>query len=330
MNNINNILTKGNLTGKERVLLLFKNEISKIYKSENTLTEDNIIALKNIPRAKSKSDFDYHNKNIQEYNKYINGSENFNHLLVYLEAQKMNILLKFASFSRTLNYSSANNTEKLDTIKKLFNHTEDEIKEYLIENTGIDFEYLRDKAKELNKEKDVIELINNNLIKTQKVQIELFEKEFEYEIITGENIYNLDEKYFFVKEYKKQIENILIIGYLLKFFEETNILSECQEIFETKNIFQNITVIYNTDVMFIFEKLEQELKQEIMMLKYELSILFENLEKEYYDNNQKDYCEIFIHKLFDDKKFKKIKKTTNKYLKEIEEKFKKNFRWEWE
>lgn len=325
MKNLNTILSKSNLSGKERAVLLFINNINRTYNKGKAFEKSELTAMTELHYRRGEN-VDSYNKLVNEYNKYIDANNNFKDFLTYIEIIKMTTLLKMAHFSKAINYSK----NKPSLLQELFNYNREDIIKSLLKDTGLNYEQIKNKAIEKGKENELKELLDKGLIRLKEIHLNILDKEISLEIIPSEQIYFLDEKYFFVKEYKKQIENILIIEYLFKFLEDTKIITEYQGILKTETIFKNISSIYNTDITFIFKGIKEELEWEIRLLLRELRLLFEHLEEKYYFENEEGFCEIFIQKLLDNSIFQTEIEYIDKNIQEMEEKFKGIFLVEWD
>lgn len=134
MKNISDLLRTGNLTPKERILLLIHDDINELKTGKKTLTEADIYALSD--GWKPKDNFE-----VREYNKYFYTWEVLRYLKMDMQTLYLNSLIDIKDTERILAYFVYKNVKDYKNIfeKKSSEETKGKILEEILRNTGLDY-----------------------------------------------------------------------------------------------------------------------------------------------------------------------------------------------
>jgi len=134
MKNLATLLKKGDLTPKERVLLLVHNTVNKDKTGKEILTEADKHAL-------SEGWKPLNNTEVNEYNHYNNGWRTEGSLRLDAQTTYLNAQNSLLRSSRLVDYGMWRDYHKKDTgLLGNLNLDEDEILEFILKNTGLRFD----------------------------------------------------------------------------------------------------------------------------------------------------------------------------------------------
>lgn len=236
MKQLRTIIEKNNFSGKERILLLIKNNIHYLKTGKEILSEYDKENL--IKSWRPNNSFE-----IQEYNKYREVWQNYQafdldiqtwSLVNQLEISDfMNIILLFY-YREDIKYLQAILEKKLEKDKNAIN--------IIIENSGLNYK----ETKEIVKNLDEIIEKENLVVKTRTRKI--LNKKFKIKIITGYSFYYADDSIPFVKEYKKHINQIYMYGYLFNKLKSLKIEKKYAQLLAYKKIIKKLSILLGMDI----------------------------------------------------------------------------------
>lgn len=130
------------------------------------------------------------------------------------------------------------------------------------------------------------------------------------EIITGESIYNSNLDLPFVKEYKKQIEQIMFFGDLVYLMNKRTFPEYYQNILDFEELLRKVSQLIESDITFMCEKYIKDLNEEIDLLNKHIHLITDKVtDLLYVHNNNRYYMEIYV----DDMIVDRTKLTPKKY-----------------
>ncbi len=138
MKNISKLLQKSNLTPKERIMAVIKNDIQKEKTGTSVLSEADIHALSEGWSPKN-------NNEVQEYNKYWNTWDTFVKLGMDMQTLYYTTLLDLAEIEKTfILYYFSDDRSKMRTVFDRQSSDEQAItmQNYILDNTGIEYKNL--------------------------------------------------------------------------------------------------------------------------------------------------------------------------------------------
>lgn len=271
--NISSLLQRGNLKPKERFLLLVANQVSKDRDGKSILTEADEYAL-------SEGWIPANNEEVKEYNRYHEGW----------------MLTGFAELDAQTRFLLAENNLKgiMTLITPLFLLTKDiekEIDEKLIdtiigiikeknisEKEAIDFVLEHIGYKYKKPDKTIEKLIKEG--KLERVEM----KNSKNELISGKSIYYLEGDFDFVKDFRKQVDKLKWLGYLILFLKKATFLEYYAVLLAFKELFKRISKVYEIDLTYRIDGWIKEFRKDIFALNgfliFTLKNLFNKLEKQ--------------------------------------------------
>jgi hypothetical protein len=135
MKSLTNVLNTENLTPKERILLLAKNDISLELENKEILTKADILA---ITSWKAKNSYE-----ASEYNKYLNAWETYHSLTIDAQTQYLNSQVAFLQAFKIIEMAMWMPFSKFKkVIDNIMEDNKDIALNNLLENCGIEYDHL--------------------------------------------------------------------------------------------------------------------------------------------------------------------------------------------
>lgn len=157
------------------------------------------------------------------------------------------------------------------------------------------------------KEKDKNRKLIQKHIDSGKLVLEnrgkkIFSVEITDQIITGESIYNSNLVLPFVKDYKKQIEQMMFFGDLVYLANNRNFPKYYQNILAFQELLEKASKLIEYDITFMCEKFINDLDEEIDLINRHIhSIVDKVTDLLYVHNNNRYYLEIYVDDMIVDR-----------------------------
>lgn len=274
MKNLNKILDGNTLSGRERAILIIRNNIAKQKTGKEILDEGEIYMIQNFNSLAQKDfrgrlNYEFRNQAIKEFNRYIGGMNNLQELIFQAKVIYLDLQNRINKTGRAISYFLWNKDPKLEYLKE----TEDEnLLGFCIDITGLNYTDLINESSQEDK-KIIQELEKEN-------ELEIIKDKNENLIITGESIAKLDKDYDFKKNYLKEIGELKNIFSILYFVENRNLKSDYNELLNIINILEKASIVYEIDLDSEIKEFIEEIRDDFNQMNIELLYILKNLSKE--------------------------------------------------
>lgn len=320
MKNLTDILSRGNLTPKERMLLLVHNQAQKEKTGKETLSEADKYTIQEGWRPKN-------NYEVREFNRYLEGAELRDSMEIEIVVMYLYSQVSLLKHSRVLdhliytNHKIKNRLSELISVKNI-----ESASCLLLKNSGLSYGEVINKLTFQNIEKDLrkevlplpqeTEDIGKELLKkywkeaeaktisfiddlVEKGKLEVIYKN-DTKILTGESLYDLDEDLSFVKEYKEQLKHFELLGLIVIYLKEGGITDIYPHLISSLNIFKKLSEIYEIDLCDRINICIDDYKNDIEEINKNLIRLLNKLDDDLFINTTID---LPIHIFIDDMLF---------------------------
>jgi hypothetical protein len=154
--------------------------------------------------------------------------------------------------------------------------------------------------KEKGKQRDFLQgYINSGKLLVEDRHKELFMVSKYYKSITGESLYYLDEDLPFVKDYKKQVEKLLVLGCLVAFIKKRPFLQYYAELLYFNMFLKKASKIFEIDLSYYGESYTNTIKEEMKLINDQITLISEKVEADLYMKNDiGHHVEIYIHDMY--------------------------------
>lgn len=322
MQKLSNILASGSMTPKERILAQVKHYLHLERTGTEVLSESDMYALSQGWKPK------YHGE-VNEYNKYLNGMKTESLMRVDIQFAYLQAQLKLARVSRVLDYAMFSGYKNIKTHDILLSDglvSEEEIKCFLLENSGFNYDSIVVENPKLKSELDTLIKQNKLIIYTFEDQI--LDMKRTVSLITGESIMLLPDTHILKIEYKKQLEHYKYFANVFLFIQNSDLLKIYAEILAVQDIYKVLCELYDADIGYYLSNFISELDESIQQLNIEVMYFLSRMEDELYDRHKpKFFLDIHIRKVLFEKPAKDYSsKVFVKYIEQFRELFEYEFR----
>jgi hypothetical protein len=322
MQKLSNILASGSMTPKERILAQVKHYLHLERMGTEVLSESDMYALSQGWKPK------YHGE-VNEYNKYLNGMKTESLMRVDIQFAYLQAQLKLARVSRVLDYAMFRGYKNIKTHDILLSDglvSEEEITDFLLENSGFNYDSIVVEHPKLKSELDTLIKQNKLIIYTFEDQI--LDMKRTVSLITGESIMLLPDTHILKIEYKKQLEHYKYFANVFLFIQNSDLFKVYAEILAVQDIYKVLYEIYDADIGYYLSNFISELDESIQQLNMEIMYFLSRMEDELYEGPKpKFFLDIHIRKVLFEKSAKDYSsKVFVKYIEQFRELFEYEFR----
>ncbi|MBP6948752.1 MAG: hypothetical protein KBC41_03370 [Candidatus Pacebacteria bacterium] len=312
MQKLSNILGSGNMTPKERILAQVKHYLHLERTGAEILSESDIYALSQGWKPKTQAE-------VNEYNKYLDGMKTENLMKVDIQFEYLQAQLKLARVSRVLDYAMFSGYKNIKAHDILLSDglvSEEEITDFLLENSGFNYDSIVVEYPKFKSELDTLIKQNKLIIYTFEDQI--LDMKRTVSLITGESIMSLPHTHILKTEYKKQLEYYKYFANVFLFIQKSQLFKIYGEILALQDIYKVLLELYDADIGYYLSDLLSELDESIHQLNMEVVYFLSRMEDELYDKHKpKFFLDIQIRKVLFEKPIREY--TGNIYRKYIEQ-----------
>lgn len=127
------------------------------------------------------------------------------------------------------------------------------------------------------------EKVVNDLVESGKLQVvtkirKIHSFSFEETILTGESIFELEDSYLFVKEYREQVENLMPPAVVISLLQNSQCMDWYSELVAIKKLFAGISKIIELDITSLAQKQIDGMEDELGIVNRQIDHIFERFE----------------------------------------------------
>jgi hypothetical protein len=127
------------------------------------------------------------------------------------------------------------------------------------------------------------EKVINDLVESGKLQVVTKKRQihafsFEETILTGESIFELEDTYLFVKEYREQVENLMPPAAVISLMQTSPCMDWYSELISIKKLFAGISKIIELDITPLAQKHLDGMVEELGIVNRQVEHIFERYE----------------------------------------------------
>lgn len=265
MKNITDIIRKGTLTPKERVIIQMKDSLQYDKTGTHIFSQADRYALKDGWKPQYQQE-------LSDYNMYLQGAGiahlmNLSSMFVAYEIQ-----LRLSNVIRLLDYTVGQYAQDLLDIEI----SESELYRFMSATISVNYDQLISNHPELKEEIKI--LMSNQTLEIKSVEHVILNQKRTTVVIIGQSIFKLPDTHILKQMYIKEITPYIPVVRYVLMMQEIDILRDYGDLLALSDIYKKLVDIYGVEVDYQFKKSLEEIEKYRLLLNTEMTHLIVHLQ----------------------------------------------------